>query len=50
VSNFSNGHLMTRVYNGSSVMLPNRSSLLWPSVAKVLGNIISLPTIIVTIW
>jgi hypothetical protein len=43
VSDFSNGHLMTRVYNGSSVMSPNRPSLLWPSVATVLGGIISSP-------
>jgi hypothetical protein len=48
-SDFSNRHLVTHVYSGSSVMSPNRRSLLWPSVAMVLGDIISLPVAIVTI-
>jgi hypothetical protein len=50
VSDFSNGHLVTRVYSGSSVMSLNRPLLLWPSVATVLGDIISSPIAIVTIW
>jgi hypothetical protein len=50
VSDFSNGPLVTCVYSGSLVMSPNRSSLLWTLVATVMGDIISLPVAIVTIW
>jgi hypothetical protein len=50
VSDFSNKHLVTCVYSGSSVMSPNRPSLQWPSVATILGDIISSPIAIVTIW
>jgi hypothetical protein len=49
VSNFSNEHLVTRVYSGLSVMSSNRPSLLWTSVATVFGDIISLPIVIVII-
>jgi hypothetical protein len=37
----TNGYLMTCIYSGSSVMSPNRLSLLWTSVATVLDDIIS---------
>jgi hypothetical protein len=47
---FNNGHLVTRVYSGLSVMSLNPPLLLWPSVAMVLGDIISLSVAIVTIW
>jgi hypothetical protein len=47
---FNNGHLVTRVYSGLSVMSLNHPLLLWPSVAMVLGDIISLSVAIVTIW
>jgi hypothetical protein len=48
-SDFTNGHLVTQFYSGSSVMSPNRPSLLWPSVATVLGDITSSPIATVTI-
>jgi hypothetical protein len=50
MSDFSNMHLMIHVYSDSSVMSRNRPLLLWNSVATVLGDIISLPIAIVTIW
>jgi hypothetical protein len=50
VSDFSNGHLVTHVYSGSSVMSLNRPSLLCPPVAMLLGDVISSPIAIVTIW
>jgi hypothetical protein len=49
-SDFSNGHLVTRVYSGSSVMSSNRPLLLWTSVVMVLDDIISSPVAIVSIW
>jgi hypothetical protein len=48
-SDFSNSHLVTHFYSGSSVMSSNRSSLLWPSVAMVMGDITSSPIATVTI-
>jgi hypothetical protein len=41
---------VTRVYSGSSMMSPNRPSLLWTLVATVSSDIISSPVAIVTIW
>jgi hypothetical protein len=48
-SNFSKRHLVTRFYSGSSVISPNYPSLLWPSVAMVLGDITSSPLATMTI-
>jgi hypothetical protein len=48
-SDFSNGYLVTHFYSGSTVMLPYRPSLLWPSVATILGDITSSPVATMTI-
>jgi hypothetical protein len=48
-SDFSNGHLVTHFYSGSSVMSLNHPSLLWTSVALVLGDITSSPIATVNI-
>jgi hypothetical protein len=49
-SDFSNGHLVTYFYCGSSVMSRNHLSLLWLSVATGSGDITSSPIATVTIW
>jgi hypothetical protein len=48
-SDFSNKHLVTHFYGGSSVMSPNRPLLLWPKVATVMGDITSSYVATVTI-
>jgi hypothetical protein len=48
-SDFSNLHLVTRFYSGSSVMSLNRPLLLWPLVTTILGDITSSPVTTVTI-
>jgi hypothetical protein len=47
---FSNGSFLTRFYGSSSVMSPNRPSLLWPSVEMGSGDITSSLVTTVTIW
>jgi hypothetical protein len=49
VFDFSSGHLVTRFYSGSLVMSQNCLSLLWPSIATVLGDITSSLIVTVTI-
>jgi hypothetical protein len=48
-SDFSKMHLVTCFYSGSSMISPNQSSLLWPSVTMALGDITSSPIATVTI-
>jgi hypothetical protein len=47
---FSNGYFLTRFYSSSSVMSPNRPSLLWPLVEMGSGDITSSLVTTVTIW